>query len=71
MPKTEENKKCTQAVVKWKYFSDSGDRIDLESTLNTLIEEGYNIDLVVPITSYKKEIGTVIGVTEALIIVSM
>lgn len=67
LPEVEANIKCMQATVEWKYFDN---RIELSSTIDTLIEEGYTIDVVIPKTSYIKAGGTTILLTEAIIIVS-
>lgn len=59
-----------QATVKWEFFDKDNKRISLQATVDILIEEGYTIDSIVPITSYHKKESTVSQVSEAIIVVS-
>lgn len=60
-----------QATVLWEaYINSVPNPQDLQATLDTLIEQDYYIDAVIPTTSYQKVGGAAIYVTKAVIVVS-
>ena len=56
-----------QACITWRFFDK---RISLEGTIDSLIQDDYKIQQVIPLTWFKKEGQQSENLSEALILVS-